>query len=125
MSEPNSTELIFEYRLSDDKAKLTIQLRDGLREYTAGEVTKLALFFANLRAEMCPPVPNESRDDLVPAVECDRYEVFQNPDDGESQIYMRTPGLFWSFIRLDKGAAQQVAEYLDPARVIRGDRDVH
>jgi hypothetical protein len=119
MSDPDS-QSIFEYSLSGDKSTLTIQLRDGVREYTADEVTKLALFFANLRAGMSPPVPDDSRLDLVPAVECPRYEVIQNPEDGTAQVYLQTPGLFWSYIHLSQDKAKEVAEYIDPSRAIQG-----
>jgi hypothetical protein len=116
---------IFAYELSDDKATLTVRLLDGVREYTADEVAKLALFFANLRADMSPPVPHESHLDLVPAVQCRRYEVLQKIEDGSAQIYMQTPGLFWSYLHLNKEQAERMAEILNPALVVKSDRLAH
>lgn len=125
MSDADDDRTIFAYELSDDKATLTLRLTNGVREYTADEVTKLALFFANLRADMSPPVPNESHLDLVPAVECPRYEVLQKIEDGSAQIYLQTPGLFWSFIHLTKEQAERMAETLSPALVVKGNHIAH
>lgn len=116
---------IFAYELSGDKTTLTIRLIDGVREYTADEVTKLALFFANLRNDMSPPVPNESHLDLVPAVQCPRYEVLQKIEDGSAQIYLQTPGLFWSYIHLNKEEAERMTEILNPALVVKTARLSH
>lgn len=125
MSETDNTPPIFEYGLSDDKTTLTIQLRDGIRQYTADEVTKLAIFFANLRTQMIPPVPNDSYLDSVPPVECARYEIYQKTTDGTAQIYLQLPGLVWAFLPLTKEDAVRAAEYLDPSRAIQDGSIAH
>ena len=124
MSDPDN-QPIFNYDLSDDKSTISIQSRDGVRQYTADEVTKLAIFFANLRSQMIPLAPNESYLDPVPAVECARYEIYQKTTDGTAQIYLQIPGLFWAFLQLSKDDAVRAAEYLDPSRALQGGQIAH
>ena len=103
----------FKYAVNDDKSKLTVVLHEATLEYTADEVGKLAVFFANLRAEMTPSAP--ARSSLEKSdVQCDLYEVFQNPEDGTTQIYLRIPGLFWTWIQFSKEQSLRLSETLNP-----------
>jgi hypothetical protein len=103
----------FQYVVSDDKTKLKIVLSEATLEYTADDVVKLALFFANLRAGMFPPLQERSQPDEATA-EADRYEVYQKTEDGTAQIYLRIPGLCWTFIQLSKEQCLRMSETLNP-----------
>lgn len=103
----------FQYVVSDDKTKLKVVLSEATLEYTADEVVKLALFFANLRTEMSPAIPERSSLDKVIA-QADFYEAFQNREDGSSQVYLRIPGLFWSYIHFSKEQSIRLSETLNP-----------
>ena len=108
MSDPH-----FQYVVSDDKSKLKVVLHEATLEYTSEEVGKLAVFFANLRAEMTPSAP--ARSSLEKSdVQCDLYEAFQNPEDGTTQIYLRIPGLFWTWIQFSKEQSLRLSETLNP-----------
>lgn len=104
---------LFSYVLSDDKSKLKLVLREATVELSADKVVRLALFFANLRAEMSPPVPEHIPHDQAVA-EADRYEVFQKPEDGTAQVYLRIPGLCWSFTQFSKDQCVRLSEVLHP-----------
>ena len=103
----------FEYVVSDDKTKLKIVLHETTLEYTAEEVAKLALFFANLRAAMSPPVPERSELDKA-VVQADKYEAYQNREDGTTQVYLRIPGLCWNYFYFSKEQSVRLSETLNP-----------
>ena len=103
----------FEYVVSDDKTKLKIVLSEATLEYTAEEVAKLALFFANLRAGMFPSVPDHSSLDKA-TVQGDLYEAYRNREDGTAQVYLRIPGLCWAFLHFSKEQSVRLSETLNP-----------
>ena len=107
------TDTHFQYIVSDDKTKLRIVLSEATLEYSADDVAKLALFFANLRAGMFPSVPEHSQFDDATA-EADRYEVYHKTEDGTAQIYTRIPGLCWTFVHLSKEQCLRMSETLNP-----------
>ncbi|MDQ3270755.1 MAG: hypothetical protein M3Q12_01110 [Pseudomonadota bacterium] len=108
-----SDDSLFTYALSDDKSKLKIELRVGVREFSAAEVSKLAIFFANLRAEMAPAVTDNYLEDKV-HIPCDRYEVVQHPETGTAQVHLRIPGFGWPFIEFSNAESVLVSEVLNP-----------
>ena len=113
---PSASDDLFSYALSADKLSLTLLLREAKTELSADKVVRLALFFANLRAEMSPAVPDKIQPDEA-AAEADRYEIFGNPQDhqdGTRQIYLRIPGLCWAFTQLSKEQSLRLAETLNP-----------
>ncbi len=104
---------LFHHVLSDDKSKLKLVLHQATIELSAEQVVRLALFFANLRAEMSPPVPNIYPGQQA-SVKADHYEIRQDPDNGESEIRLRIPGLCWTFSYFSKAQSIQVSEVLNP-----------
>jgi hypothetical protein len=103
----------FSYVLSDDKSKLKIQLHEAERECSADEIAKLALFFANLRAEMSPAVPERSELDKA-VVQADKYEAYRSSEDGTAQVYLRIPGLCWNYFYFSKEQSIRLSETLNP-----------
>lgn len=103
----------FSYSLSDDKTQLKLELNPGDFRYTAEQVARLAMFFANLRAQMTPEAHDTSAHDPV-NIECDRYEVYQKPEDGTAQLYMRMPGFGWTWFHLSNQECLRLVEILNP-----------
>ena len=116
MSIPDEKEF-FSWQLSEDTATLTIELNSEKQQYTSEEVSKLALFFANMPSQMIPKVPEQSHLDEVPAVQCKRYEIYQDPTSGEAEIYLQIPGLFWSYVHLNKENISRAIETLYPKNI--------
>lgn len=107
------SDTLFSHVLSEDKTRLKISWHESTREYTADEVARLVIFFANLRADMSPTVPDESRSEKVIAA-CDRFEVHTHPTNGTAQIALRLPGFGWPFIQFSKEQCAEVIETLRP-----------
>ena len=103
----------FQYVVSDDKTKLKIVLSEATLEYTAEEVAKLALFFANLRAGMSPAVPERSELDKA-VVQADKYEAYRSSEEGTAQVYLRIPGLCWNYFYFSKEQSIRLSETLNP-----------
>lgn len=104
---------MFSHILSNDKSKLKLVLNSTTVELSAEQVARLALFFANLRAEMSPELPNAFPGPQTSA-QSDHYEIQQNPETGESEIRLRIPGLIWSFAYFSKEESVRLSEVLNP-----------
>ena len=102
----------FSYELSKDKSRLKVISREGEFKYSADQVLQLALFFASMRADMSPPISRKSEDGAT--MSADIYEVFQKPGDGTAEVYLRVPGLGWSFMQLAQAQCVALAEKLNP-----------
>jgi hypothetical protein len=102
--------------LSDDKSEMKLVAQAGEFKYSAAEVEELALFFGKLRAQMSPAIPERSGD--VVALEGDRWEIYQKPQDGSARLYFRLPGLGWSFIHLEEDMAVGLSGVLNPKKLI-------
>lgn len=102
------------FALSDDKATLTIQLREGALELKSGDVLGLIRVLASQRHCMTPSIPDTVIGSNTDFFDCDRYDVIQNRNTGEVQIYLRIPGISWSCIHLAKDQAMRMSETLNP-----------
>ncbi|MBA3593655.1 MAG: hypothetical protein M3Q12_09475 [Pseudomonadota bacterium] len=107
----------FSCTLSADKSQLKITPSAVSAQYSADEVSDLIAFLAQLRAQMSPPIAEESGD--VVNFEGDRWQVFRKPADGSARIYSRIPGMGWSFIHLQEDAAVGLAGVLNPKGLVQ------
>lgn len=106
------SDALFHHVLSDDKSKLKIVLHEGELELSAEQVVRLALFFANLRAEMSPSV-SETFPGQQASAQSDWCEV-QGHEGGEFEIRLRIPGLCWVYSYLSKDRSLRISETLNP-----------
>ena len=101
--------------LSDDKSQLKLIAQAGALHCSADQVRDLALYFADLSAQMTPFLPEEP-DDVV-QLEGDRWQAFKKLQDGSARVYSRIPGLGWSFIHLTHDACVKLAGAVNPKRL--------
>lgn len=104
---------LFHHALNADKSKLKLSLHEATLELSAEQVAHLALFFANLRAEMCPEVSTTFPGPQASA-KSDHFEVQQDHATGESEIRLRIPDLCWAFAYFSKEQCIRLSEVLNP-----------
>lgn len=106
------SDMPFSCALSHDKSQIKLVAQAGTLDCSAEQVRELALYFANLRAQMTPLPPDEP-DDVV-RLEGDRWQAFKKLQDGSARVYSRIPGLGWSFIHLTHDACVKLASVVNP-----------
>ena len=114
---------LFHHVLSADKSKLKLVLHEAELELSAEQVVRLALFFANLRAEMLPAV-SETFPGPQESAQSDYCEIQGHPT-GESEIRLRIPGLCWVYSYLSKDRSLRICETLNPPTSIPSNATVN
>jgi hypothetical protein len=104
---------LFSFVLSNDKSKVKLSMPEVTIDLSPEKVVRLAIFFANLRAEMSPEVSktfpgNDS------SAQSDNYEIQQDRETGESEFRLRIPGLCWTYAYFSNEQCAQIAETLRP-----------
>jgi hypothetical protein len=108
----------FEYEINRDKTRIRLVSHQGEFHYSAQEISNLALFFANVRADMSTPV-SDSFGDVEP-IKADLVEAVPDPRTGNAEIRFRIPGLGWSFAELNSVQCIKLAEKLNPQASVAG-----